>query len=233
MDKKRTIVIACIACCFFAGALLLIVYGAGFSWSSVILALAAISLWGVGNNFWKTAFPTRAFIRFQFRIVLNISQALHDAGLYGDELSEASALISEGLAGHGSIVFTWLEPELFYINTTNLYSSRLDIHFDLPAYGARANEPTFTRDRIEMRYTMEGYELVLQTGEHLVSSGPGRSTGVVLFKLPYKAFWAMQRGCQAHEETRKLLEAAGFTYSSFRRNGECRNQYGWFRWKEV
>lgn len=233
MNKKLNIVVAC---CFFAVALVLVVYGAGFSWRSVIVAFAAISLWGVGNSFWKAAFAPRAFIRFQFRIGLNISQALHDAGLYGDELSEASAQISEGIAGHGWIVFTWLEPELFYINTTNLYSSRLDISIGLPSYGARVIEGTFTSDQIEMRTTMEGYELVLQTREQLFSSEPRRSIGLVLFKLPYKAFWAMQRGYEAHWETRKLLEAAGLTYSSdpeFSNHWEYRNQYGSFRWWDV
>jgi hypothetical protein len=87
-----------------------------------------------------------------------------------------------------------------------------------------------------VRTTIEGYELVLQTREQLFSSEPSGSIGLVLFKLPYKAFWAMQRGYEAHDVTRKLLEAAGFTYSSdaeFRNYWEYRNQYGSFRWTDV
>lgn len=140
MSKKQNIVISC---CFFAVALLLAVYGAGFSWRIVILVGAALFLFGVGNEFWKSARAERPFARFQFRIGLNMSEALHDAELYKDELSEAVGTVSKDMAGRSWIVFTWLEPELFYVNTTNQYSSTLEINIDLPAYGDRVSKRTF------------------------------------------------------------------------------------------
>jgi hypothetical protein len=33
-------------------------------------------------------------------------------------LAEAAGAISEGMTGKGGIIFTWLEPEFFYVNTT-------------------------------------------------------------------------------------------------------------------
>jgi hypothetical protein len=235
MNKKRNIVLAC---CFFAAALLLIVYGADLSGRTVFVAVTALIVWLIGDYFWKSAFAVRPFTRFQFRIGLNIGQVLHDAGLYDEEISEAVGLIQSGMAGHSWIVFTWLEPELFYINTTNLYSSTLEINIDLPAYGARVNKRTFElSDLIEMRTTTEGYELALLTREQLYSTpGSTRGKGLVLFNLPYKFFWALQGDYESHKKAAELLAVTGLIYHSDTEVGSAwdyQNQYGSFRWWDV
>jgi len=236
MNKKRNIAISC---GFFAIALLIVVYGAGFSWRMVILVGVAFVLYLVGDYFWVVAFAARPFTRFQFRIGLNIGQALHDAGLYGEELSEAVKLISNGMEGRSWITFTWLDPELFYINTTNQYSSTLEISIDLPAHGQRASKRTFElSDQIEMRTTTEGYELVLLTREQLYSwSQSTRGKGLVLFKLPYSFFWTLQGDpLKAHEKATEILKSAGLTYHSdpeVWNAWEYRSQYGSFRWWDV
>ncbi|RZU35448.1 hypothetical protein [Edaphobacter modestus] len=235
MGKKQNIVIGC---CFFAVALLLAVYGAGFSWRAVIVTGGAFFLAGVGHEFWKSAHAPQPFARFQFRIGMNIGEALHDAGLYNDALSEAAGLISKDMPGRGWIVFTWLEPELFYVNTTNHYSSTLEINIDLPAYGDRVSKRTFElSDQIEMRTTTEGYELALLTREQLYSlHGSTRGKGLVMFMLPYKFFWALQRGYESHDKAREILTAAGFTYQSdaeVMSAWDYRNKYGSLRWWDV
>jgi hypothetical protein len=235
MDKKQNIIVCC---CLVAAAMLLAVYGAGFSWRNVIIAGIALWLWSAGEEFWKEAFAPRPFTRLQFRIRLNVGEALQDAGLYGEDLSEAVGLISTGMEGRGWIVFTWLERELFYVNTTNHYSSTLEISIDLPAYGAREKKRTFElSDMIEMRMTDQGYEVVLLTREQLYSAGPARKIGLVLFTLPYKVFWALQGDpFEAHKKASELLATAGFTYFSdaeVMSAWEFRNKYGTFRWWDV
>jgi len=94
------------------------------------------------------------------------------------------------MTGRGWVTFTWLEPELFYINTTNYYTSSLEINIDLPAYGARESKHgTELTDMIEMRSTGEGYELGLLTREQRYCwPDTTRDKGLVLFRLPYKFF---------------------------------------------
>jgi hypothetical protein len=237
MDKKQNIVIGC---CLFAVALLLAVYGADFSWRNVIVAGIALTLWTIGEDFWKTAFKPRPFTRLQFRIGISyIGLALRDAGLYGEELSEAVALVSSGMTGRGWIIFTWLEPELFYINTTNHYSSSLEINIDLPAYGARESKHGMElADMIEMRRTGEGYELVLLTREQRYCwPHTTRDKGLVLFKLPYKFFWALQGDpFESHRKAKEILAVAGLTYHSdaeVSNAWDYQNQYGSFRWWGV
>jgi len=237
MTKKQNIVTGC---CLFAVSLLLAVYGAGFSWRTVIVAGAALFLWSIGEDVWKAAFTARPFTRLQFRIgISNIGLALQEAGLYGDELSEAAGLISNGMTGRGWIIFTWLEPELFYVNTTNHYSSKLEISIDLPVYGEREAKHTFELpDMIEMRRTGEGYELVLLTREDRYCwPNTTRDKGLVLFKLPYEFFWTLQGDpFESHKKAMKILAIAGFTYHSDAEVSSAwdyRSKYGSFRWWDV
>ncbi len=137
----------------------------------------------------KAAYTKPPFHRYQFRLGIgHIGLALRDADLYGEELSEAASLICSGMTGRGWVTFTWLEPELFYINTTNYYTSSLEINIDLPAYGARESKHgTELTDMIEMRSTGEGYELGLLTREQRYCwPDTTRDKGLVLFRLPYK-----------------------------------------------
>jgi hypothetical protein len=237
MNKKRNIAIGC--CCFVV-ALLLAVYGADFSWRNVIVVGIALFLWSVGEDVWKAAFTPRPFTRLQFRIgISHIGLALQEAGLYGDELSEAVGVIVKGMTGRGWIIFTWLEPELFYVNTTNQYSSKLEIDIDLPMYGAR--EPKHSgelSDMIEMRSTVEGYELVLLTREERYSwPDMTRGKGLVLFKLPYKFLYSLQGDpLESHKKVSEVLATSGFTYHSDAEvwnAWDYRNKYGSLKWWDV
>lgn len=88
-----------------------------------------------------------------------------------------------------------------------------------------------------MRTTTEGYELALLTREQLYSlHGSTRGKGLVMFMLPYKFFWALQRGYEGHDKAREILTAAGLTYHSdaeVMSAWDYRNKYGSFRWWDV
>ena len=89
-----------------------------------------------------------------------------------------------------------------------------------------------------MRGTLEGYELVLLTREERYSwPETTREKGLVLFKLPYKFFWALQGDrWEGHKKATEILADAGLTYHSDAEVSSAwdyRNQYGSFRWWEV
>jgi hypothetical protein len=105
------------------------------------------------------------------------------------------------------------------------------LHFD-------SRKGTFElADRIEMRMTSEGYEVVLLTREQLYANYSTRGVGLVLFKLPYKALWALQGGIfHAHKKATEALEAADFTYHSDAEVSSAwdfQNKDGSFRWWGV
>ena len=68
MNKKQRIALGG---CLFAVALLLVVYGAGFSWPRVLVVALAVFIWKAGEEIWKAAFAKPAFNRIQFRIGLH------------------------------------------------------------------------------------------------------------------------------------------------------------------
>ena len=192
MTKKQRITASV---SLFSVAVLTAVYGAGFSWRAVLLGGLAILIWQYGDEVWRAAFAKPAFTRIQFRFGLNfLANALQDAGIYLDELPEAAQALSDGLKGRGWIIFTWLEPELFYLDTENHFSSTLELSIDLASFGSRMPERVFQlSDMVELRSTSDGYELALVTREQrYASSGYTRDVGLILFKLPYKFFWALQ-----------------------------------------
>lgn len=161
------------------------------------------------------------------------------SGLYGDELAEATVAVCEGMTRKGWIVFTWLEPELFYIKTTNQFSSQLELTIDLPTFGSRAPEREFQlSDMIELRGTSEGYELILLTREERYSgSDTTRGKGLVLFRLPYKFLWSLQGDpFESHKKAKEILTAAGFAYQSDAEVSQAwdyRNEYGSLKWWDV
>jgi hypothetical protein len=192
----------------------------------------------------EAAFAKPAFRRYQFSIGINFATALKSAGLYSEELDEASKAIGNEMPGKGWIVFTWLEPELWYVNTSNLFSSPLELHIDLPAFGTRQPQrPPELSDSVEMRLAEGGgYELVLLTREQRYCWPEStRDKGVVLFKLPYKFFWALQGNpfegsYERHKNVETILTAAGFTLFSDNEIPDIwdyRNDYGSFRWWGV
>ncbi len=163
------------------------------------------------------------------------------AGLYDDELAAATEAIAKGMTGNGWITFTWLESELFYVNTTNQFGAQLEFSIDLPAYGSRQPQRALElSDLLEMRMTSEGYyELVLLTREQRYSSHSMRGIGLVLFRLPYKFFWALQGDPYdfgRHDKVKAILAEEGLTYwadAEVSSAWDYKNEYGTFRWWDV
>jgi hypothetical protein len=234
MNKKSKILIAC---SFLAFAFALVVAVYGFSWRNVLVAGVVLTLWNTGEKLWGLAFRPPPFRRWQFRIALSdLASALKDAGLYDDDELEAAASLSyKEMLGRGFIIFTWMEPELFFINTTNLYSSHLEISIDLPGYRERAPTREFQlADMIELRLASSSYELVLLTREQRYSN----SKGLVLFNLPYTFFRSLRFDdpYESHDKLTEILAGEGLTYHSIpevRSGWDYRNKYGSFRWWDV
>ena len=188
----------------------------------------------------KAAFTGRPFIKYQFQIALsNLAAALQAAGLYEDE-PEAIAAIYESMTGKGYITFTWLEPELFYVHTTDQFKTGLEFSIDLPPFGTRKPERYELSDMLEMRMTGEGYELVLLTREQRYCwPETTRGKGVVLFRLPYTFFGSLRGDPYAVETSKKtaaILSGAGLTYWSdaeVSNAWDYKNEYGTFRWWDV
>lgn len=226
--------------CLLLLAALVAVYGGNFSWRQVLIGGFALLICQFAEEQFKAAVLAPPFVRFQFRFDLHyLGRAIKEAGIYGDdEFKEAMPAIFAEMPGHGSIVVTWLERELFYVNTTNHYSSTMELSISLPSYGTRENKRTFElSDIIEMRMTGEGYELVLLTREQRYSSYSTREIGLVLFKMPYKALWAFQGdSSEVHKNVTEILATTGLVYHSdaeVSNAWDYRNEYGSFRWWEV
>ena len=125
---------------FFVAALVA-VYGADFTWRQVLVGGLAMWVFHYADEQFGRAFTdNRPFTRYQFAIsITNLGAALQAAGLYKDELP-AMPSIYASMSGEGGMVFTWLEPQLLFIDTTNQFESHLEFFIDLPAHGSRKLE---------------------------------------------------------------------------------------------
>lgn len=226
----------------FCVAALVAVYGADFTWRQVLVGGVAMLVFHYADEQFGRAFTdNRSFTRYQFAIsITNLGAALQAAGLYTDELP-AMPSIYAGMSGKGGIVFTWLESQLFFINTTNQFESHLEFFIDVPAHGSRNSERSLElSDTLEMRMTNEAYELVLLTREERYSwPETTRGKGLVLFRLPY-TFWREMQGdpykVGKHEKVKAILEGVGLTYwadTEVSSAWEYKNEYGTFRWWDV
>jgi hypothetical protein len=193
IKKKRPIALAF---CMYLGAALVLVYGAGFSWRQLLFGFVAIFLCSLGNELWSRAFSSQPFNRIQFRIELShLGRAVEKAGIYPEgEIESTEYKISKEITGNGRIVFTWLEPSLFYINTTNFFCSTLSLNLSVPPFCERAEKlRSHLPDLLEIRTSNDGYELVFLTSEQQYCWPESTSDkGLVLFRLPYKFMWALQ-----------------------------------------
>jgi hypothetical protein len=193
MEKKRPI---SLALCMFSGAALVAVYGAGFSWRQVLFGVVSIFLWMLGNELWDRAFAAQPFNRIQFRLELShLERAIEKAGIYSEEEIESAAYrIEEEITGNGRIVFTWLEPSLFYVNTTSFFCSTLSLNLSVPSFGGRGEKVrSDLPDLLEIRTGNDSYELVFLTSEQQYCWPESTSDkGLVLFRLPYKFMRALQ-----------------------------------------
>jgi len=193
-------------------------------------------MWQVAGDTFRAP-AAKPFKRFQFRLGLDhFSHVLEAAGLYPGELTEVSSSICGGMDGKGWVVFTWLEPQLFFVNTTNLFTSKLEVEIDLPAMGSRMpRRKSQLSDVIEMRRTSDGYELVFLTREQRYETS--KASPLVLFTLPYKFFWALQsEHFAAYKEVEEILRGVGFRYQSDLDVSEAwsyRNEFGSFHWWNV
>lgn len=226
--------------CLLLLAALVAVYGGNFSWRQVLIGGIALLICQFADEQFKGAVFAPPFVRFQFRFQLDyLGRAIKEAGIYeDDEFKEAMPAIFAGMAGHGSIVVTWLERELFYVNTTNHYSSTMETIIDLPSYGTRGQNGILDLpDILEMRMAAEGYELVLLTREQRYASRRTRDKGIVLFKMPYKALWAFQGDSfEVHKNVTEILATSGLVYHSDAEVSSAwdyQNEYGSFRWWDV
>jgi hypothetical protein len=209
MKRKRPIALAL---CIYLGAALVLVYGAGFSWRQLLFGFVAIFLCSLGNEFWNRASASQPFNRIQFRLELShLGRAVEEAGIYSEEEVEGAAYwICKEITGNGRIVFTWLEPSLFYINTTDFFCSTLSLNLRVPSFGERAEKLLpHLPDLIEIRSGNDAYELVFLTSEQQYCWPEStRDKGLVLFRLPYKFMWALQtvgEPWEANKEAHAIL----------------------------
>ena len=102
------------------------------------------AIWNSGSALLRYHEKKRKFQRVQFRIGLNhFRQALIGAGIYSeDELEPDNGVVWESLGSHSSgyITFTWLQPDLFFMNTASTFSEFAELTISLKPLGRRAEE---------------------------------------------------------------------------------------------
>lgn len=208
----------------YMSALLIAKYAAGFTWRQVLIGVIALAAWHSGAELLRHSEKTRKFQRVQFRIGLtHFGQALVDAGIYSeDEVKQNNDTLSESLGAYSSgyISFTWLEPNLFFMNTASHFAEFAEITIYLKPFGDRTLKiGKSLPDCLELRGKDE-YELVLSKVEDRGPMGEEGRT-LVLMKLPCEFLQSLQTQPKRHERytahfdrQRGILERAGLTYWS-------------------
>ena len=194
--------------CFFVGAIVLAVYGAGFTWRQVLVGSLALLGYEIGTSLWKAAFPEPKFSRIRFRIEINdLPHALVDSGIYTEEyVLENWKAISESLGQYSGRVlqFTWLEKNLFFMNIGSFFAEKPEFAIEI----APANHPDtksgLLNHRLELQYSDVGYDLVLVKSADIYKHN--RPTpGLSLLKIPYKFFWALQGDSETQKRAHDIL----------------------------
>lgn len=208
-------------------ALLVAKYGAGFTWRQVLVGGLAIAIWNSGSVLLHYDEKKGKFQRVQFRIGLtHFSQALVDAGIYSeDELKRDSGVVWESLGSHSSgyITFTWLQPDLFFMNTASTFSEFAELTISLKPLGRRSEELgnplRKLPDCIELRGREDAYELILIKSENRRGWIDPEGPTVTLIKLPYECLRSLQTQPKRHESLtayfdrqRGILERTGLKY---------------------
>jgi hypothetical protein len=215
-------------------ALVIAKYGIGLTWWQVFLGCVAYGFWDTGAELLKSYTQKPPFHRYQFRIgITNLADALVDAGIYSkDEIAQhASELYKTlGNTSTGYITFTWLEADLFYMNTTGFFSDHPEWTIYLEPFGERAKTLDNLRhgmpDGIELRRGGSGYELVLIKSEHRAGWWHGKlpddeGPTVTIISLPYEFFRNRQEpygkdiikaALWREKREREILERAGLEY---------------------
>ena len=213
--------------CLCILALVVAKYGAGFTWRQVLVGWLVICIWDAGSGLLERVNRKSKFQRIQVRIGLtDLGQAFVDAGIYSEEeIRQSGGAIwhSLGPYSNGYITFTWLEQDLFFMNTASAFSESAELTISLRPFGRRAEELgnplQKLPDCIELRGWEHAYELVLIKSEHRAGWTEPEGPSVTLIKLPYEFLHSLQSRPRRHESytshfdrQRGMLERAGLTY---------------------
>lgn len=213
--------------CLCILALIVAKYGAAFTWRQVLFALLVIGIWNSGLELLGHEEKKRKFQRVQFRIsLIHLGQALIDAGIFSDdEIKQNNGALWDSLGPYSSgyITFTWLEQDLFFMNTASVFSEFAELTISLKPFGRRADEIgnplRHLPDCIELRSKEDGYELVLIKSENRRGWIDPEGPTVALIKLPYEFLRSLQTQPKRHEslmayfdKQRGMLERVGLKY---------------------
>jgi hypothetical protein len=211
--------------CLCVLALIVAKYGVGFTWRQVLVGWLALGIWSSGSELLRHDEKKRKFQRVRFRIGLtHLGQALVDAGIYSeDEVKQNNGALWESLGPYSSgyITFTWMEQDLFFMNTASIFSEFAELTINLKPFGRRA-EQIGNRfqlpDSIELRGKDE-YELLLIKSESRCGWDSPEGPTLTLIKLPCEFFrtlqgppkWNIRKILENEKRQNEILESAGLT----------------------
>lgn len=231
----------------FILALLLVKYGAGFTWRQVLYFWLAACIWTIGSALSRHVNKPPKFKRIQFRIgITDLGQALIDAGINTAEEIEQNNALSESLGTYSSgyITFTWLEPELYFMNDSSRFAESPELSISLKPFGERAKQiRSWVGDCIELRGTLKGYELALIKAEHRKGWAHPEGDVLTLMMLPYEFIHSLQKEPSPRESLtaffdrqREMLERTGLKYLNdleVREAWDYKGKYAVLHWWEF
>lgn len=219
-------------------------YGAGFTWRQVLVGLLVVGIWNSGLGLLNHDEKKRRFQRVQFRIGLtHFGQALIDAGIYSEEeIKQVSSALWDSLGKYSSgyITFTWLQQDLFFMNTSSIFSSVAELSIGLIPFGSRKTS-WGSPDSIELRDRGDAYELVLIKSENRSHWIHCEGPSVRLMELPHAFFrslqepptWNILKTMENEKRQNEILESAGLTRwqdSEVSSNWAYKGQYAELHW---
>jgi hypothetical protein len=200
-------------------------YAAGFTWRQVLVGWLVISICNAGSELLHVAEQKPKFQRIQFRIGLtDLGRALIDAGIYSeDEVKQNNSALLESLGPYSSgyITFTWLQQDLFFMNTASVFSEFAELTINLKPFGDRALEfgdpMRHLPDCIELRGRGDAYELVLTKSENRRGWDSPEKPALALIRLPHEFLHLLQQDPERykgdyHKRQDEILERAGLKH---------------------
>lgn len=191
------------------------------------------------------------FNRIQFRVSLVcIREALVTGGICTPEdlgeclgYSDDRALFeSLGIKNQGRITFTWLEPELFFLNDVPAFSKIAEVSITLRPLASRVSQIRGELwDCIELRPRETGYELALIKAENREGWARTEAPSLKLMELPYSFFHSLQNvpksGILRHfDKQKQILESTGLKYwqdSEVSSAWDFRGKYASIHWRTL
>ena len=219
--------------CLCILALVVAKYGAGFTWGQVLGGALVVGIWNLGLELLRHDERKRRFQRIQFRIGLtHLGQALVDPGIYSEhEVKQNNGALWDSLGSYSSgyITFTWLQQDLFFMNTASVFSEFAALTISLKPFGKRAEEIgnplRQLPDCIELRGRGDAYELVLIKSENRRGWIDPEGPTVPLIKLPYEFFRSLQEPFRGHKPFRDRV------LDHHKRQGETLERVGLKYWQ--